>query len=62
MGERTAKRSTKPILHVGLDVHKESIAIAVYRVLALLNVAIYDATVAAWDAKYLYNSSAPLRS
>src|SRR5262245_33620433 len=34
---------------------KVGIAIAVYRVLALVNVAIYDATVAAWDAKYIYN-------
>jgi membrane-associated phospholipid phosphatase len=38
---------------------KEGIAIAVYRVLALVNVAIYDATVAAWDAKYVYNRPRP---
>ena len=38
---------------------KEGIAIAVYRVLALVNVAIYDATVAAWDAKYIYNRLRP---
>jgi len=38
---------------------KEGIAIAVYRVLALVNVAIYDATVAAWDAKYAYNRPRP---
>jgi membrane-associated phospholipid phosphatase len=38
---------------------KDGIAIAAYRVLALLNVAIYDATVAAWDAKYLYNRPRP---
>ena len=38
---------------------KEGIGIAVYRVLALVNVAIYDATIAAWDAKYasIVNSS-----
>ncbi|HZS04350.1 MAG TPA: vanadium-dependent haloperoxidase [Blastocatellia bacterium] len=29
------------------------------RILALLNVAIYDATVAAWDAKYVYNRPRP---
>src|SRR5262249_19991193 len=33
---------------------KEEIAISAYRVLALVNVAIYDATIAAWDAKYRY--------
>jgi membrane-associated phospholipid phosphatase len=38
---------------------KDGIAIAAYRVLALLNVAIYDATVAAWDAKYTYNRPRP---
>jgi hypothetical protein len=38
---------------------KDGIAIAVYRVLALVNVAIYDATVAAWDAKYVYNRPRP---
>ncbi len=38
---------------------KEGITIAVYRVLALVNVAIYDATVAAWDAKYRYNRLRP---
>jgi membrane-associated phospholipid phosphatase len=38
---------------------KEGIAIAVYRVLALVNVAIYDATIAAWDAKYAYNRPRP---
>jgi membrane-associated phospholipid phosphatase len=38
---------------------KEGIAIAVYRVLALVNVAIYDATIAAWDAKYVYNRPRP---
>ena len=42
--------------HQGL---KEGIAIAVYRVLALVNVAIYDATIAAWDAKYFYNRPRP---
>jgi membrane-associated phospholipid phosphatase len=30
-----------------------------YRALALLNVAIYDATVAAWDTKYAYNRPRP---
>ena len=38
---------------------KEGIAIAEYRVLALVNVAIYDATVAVWDAKYAYNRPRP---
>jgi membrane-associated phospholipid phosphatase len=38
---------------------KEGIAIAAYRVLALVNIAIYDATVAAWDAKYTYNRPRP---
>src|SRR5216683_2598551 len=38
---------------------KDGIAIAAYRVLALVNVAIYDATVAAWDAKYVYNRPRP---
>jgi hypothetical protein len=31
-----------------------------YRVMALLNVAIYDATVAAWDAKYTHNRARPV--
>lgn len=30
-----------------------------YRTMALLNVAIYDATIAAWDAKYAYNRPRP---
>jgi membrane-associated phospholipid phosphatase len=30
-----------------------------YRVMALLNAAIYDATIAAWDAKYIYDRSRP---
>lgn len=30
-----------------------------YRTMALLNAAIYDATIAAWDAKYAYNRSRP---
>jgi membrane-associated phospholipid phosphatase len=38
---------------------KDGIAIAAYRVLALVNVAIYDATVTAWDAKYAYNRPRP---
>jgi hypothetical protein len=38
---------------------KDGIAIAAYRVLALVNVAIYDATVAAWDAKYAYSRPRP---
>jgi membrane-associated phospholipid phosphatase len=29
------------------------------RILALLNVAIYDATVAAWDSKYVYHRPRP---
>src|SRR5437763_11796364 len=33
---------------------KEGILLRAYRMLALLNVAIYDATVAAWAAKYTY--------
>jgi membrane-associated phospholipid phosphatase len=33
-----------------------------YRMLALLNVAIYDATVAAWHAKYAYNRRRPAGS
>ena len=32
---------------------------ASYRVMALLNAAIYDATVAAWDAKYAFNRPRP---
>lgn len=31
------------------------------RIMALLHVAMYDATVAAWDAKYTYNRRAPAR-
>jgi membrane-associated phospholipid phosphatase len=38
---------------------KDGIAIGAYRVLALVHVAIYDATVAAWDAKYSYNRPRP---
>jgi membrane-associated phospholipid phosphatase len=38
---------------------KEGIAIAAYRVLALVNVAIYDATIATWNAKYAYNRPRP---
>jgi membrane-associated phospholipid phosphatase len=38
---------------------RDGVAIPSYRVLALLNVAIYDATVAAWDAKYAYNRKRP---
>jgi hypothetical protein len=38
---------------------KDGIALAAYRVLALVNVAIYDATIAAWDAKYVYNRPRP---
>ncbi len=30
-----------------------------YRVMALLNAAVYDATIAAWDAKYAYNRPRP---
>ena len=32
------------------------------RIMALLHVAMYDATVAAWDAKYAYNRAPPARS
>ena len=32
------------------------------RIMALLHVAMYDATVAAWDAKYVYNRAPPARS
>ena len=38
---------------------KDGIAIYAYRMLALVNVAICDATVAAWDAKYAYNRPRP---
>jgi len=38
---------------------KDEIAIAAYRVLALVNVAVYDATIAVWDAKYTYNRRRP---
>jgi membrane-associated phospholipid phosphatase len=41
---------------------KEGIAIAAYRALALLNVALYDATIAAWDAKYTYNRPRPFEA
>ena len=33
-----------------------------YRLMALLNAAIYDATIAAWDAKYAYNRARPALS
>jgi membrane-associated phospholipid phosphatase len=35
------------------------VVLPAYRMLALLNVAIYDATVAAWDAKYTYDRPRP---
>lgn len=38
---------------------KAGIGLFAVRALALLNVAIYDATVAAWDAKYAYNRPRP---
>src|SRR5919204_6747475 len=38
---------------------KEGILLRAYRMLALLNVAIYDATIAAWDAKYTYHRPRP---
>src|SRR5207245_11807101 len=38
---------------------KDGIAIGAYRVLALVNIAIYDATIAAWDAKYAFNRPRP---
>ncbi len=39
---------------------KEGIGPGAYRVMALVNAAIYDATVAAWDAKYAYNRPRPV--
>src|SRR5262249_1490553 len=38
---------------------RDGVAIPAYRVLALMNVAIYDATVAAWDAKYAFKRPRP---
>src|SRR5919204_6700000 len=38
---------------------KEGILLRAYRMLALLNVAIYDATIAAWHAKYTYHRPRP---
>jgi membrane-associated phospholipid phosphatase len=38
---------------------KEGILLYAYRMLALLNVAIYDATIAAWDTKYTYRRPRP---
>src|SRR5437764_10696587 len=38
---------------------QEGIGLRAYRMLALLNVAIYDATIAAWDAKYTYGRPRP---
>ena len=38
---------------------QEGILLRAYRMLALLNVAIYDATIVAWDAKYTYNRARP---
>ena len=38
---------------------KEGIGLRAYRMLALLNVAIYDATIAAWHAKYTYHRPRP---
>lgn len=38
---------------------KDGITLAAYRVLALVNVAICDATIAAWNAKYVYNRPRP---
>lgn len=40
----------------------KGILLAEYRMLALMNVAIYDATVAAWDTKYAYNRRRPMLS
>lgn len=39
---------------------KSGMALDSYRVMALLNVAVYDATVAAWDAKYAHNRGRPI--
>jgi hypothetical protein len=41
---------------------KTGMGLDAYRVMALLNVAIYDATVAAWDAKYVHNRARPAAS
>src|SRR5205823_12851187 len=38
---------------------KAGILLRAYRMLALLNVAIYDATIAAWAAKYTYHRPRP---
>jgi membrane-associated phospholipid phosphatase len=38
---------------------KKGVLLRAYRMMALLNVAIYDATVAAWDAKFAYNRPRP---
>jgi membrane-associated phospholipid phosphatase len=38
---------------------KRTMALDSYRVMALLNAAIYDATIAAWDAKYAYGRHRP---
>jgi membrane-associated phospholipid phosphatase len=38
---------------------RASLDLLSYRLMALLNVAIYDATIAAWDAKYAYNRVRP---
>jgi membrane-associated phospholipid phosphatase len=38
---------------------RSGMALDSYRLMPLLNAAIYDATIAAWDAKYAYNRSRP---
>jgi len=38
---------------------KDRLTLRAYRMMTLLNVAIYDATIAAWDSKYAYNRPRP---
>ena len=51
-GYRWNELASQGTVRAGLD-------LVSYRLLALLNAAIYDATVAAWDAKYAYNRVRP---
>ena len=39
---------------------KRGIGLGAYRLMPLLNVAIYDATIAAWDSKYAFNRPRPV--
>ena len=50
---RWNNRTVQLLLAKGITVPRAS------RAMALLNVAIHDATVAAWDTKYAYNRSRP---